>query len=126
MERRSNSIPVLEFFEYINEAVEMGRFSWKDKNRLARLKLRSVARAFYSTQPQLRADVTYEEFRIAFANRFKDKHTNQYRYARVQSAPQEKNESPDEFLDRLQILCQRTIRSSDNPVEQAVINQEAE
>jgi len=29
------------------------------------------------------------------------------------------------FLDRLRKLCQRTIRSSDNPVEQA-INQEAD
>jgi hypothetical protein len=44
----------------------------------------------------------------------------------VQNASQEKNESPEIFLDRLRKLCQRTIRSSDNPVEQAVINQEAD
>ena len=30
------------------------------------------------------------------------------------------------FLDRLRKLCQRTIRNSDNAVEQAVINQEAD
>jgi len=29
-------------------------------------------------------------------------------------------------LDRLRKLCQRTVRSSANPVEQAVINQEAD
>ena len=29
-------------------------------------------------------------------------------------------------MDRLRKLCQRTVRSSDNPVEQAVINQEAD
>jgi hypothetical protein len=29
------------------------------------------------------------------------------------------------FLDRLRKLCQRTIRSSDNP-EQAIINQESD
>jgi hypothetical protein len=34
----------------------MGRLSSKDKVSLARLKLRGVARAFYSAQPQLRAD----------------------------------------------------------------------
>ena len=123
----SNSIPVLEFFESINEAAEMGRLSSKDKIRLARLKLRGAARVFYSAQPQLRADdVTYEEFRTAFVNRFKDKHTDQYHYARMQNTSQEKNESPDVFLDRLRKMCQRTVRSSNNPVEQAVINQEAE
>jgi hypothetical protein len=99
----------------------MGRLSSKDKARLARLKLRGAARVFYATY-----DVTYEEFRTAFSNRFKDKHTDQYNYSRVQNASQEKIESPKVFLDRLRKLCQRTIRSSNNPVEQAVINQEAD
>jgi hypothetical protein len=123
----SNSISVIEFFESINEAAEMGRLCNKDKIRLARLKLRGAARLFYSAQPELRADdVLYEDFRTAFVNRFQDKHTDQYHYARVQNASQEKNESPEVFLDRLRKLCQRTVRSSDNPVEQAVINQEAD
>jgi hypothetical protein len=113
----SNSMPVLEFFESINEAAEMGRLSSKDKVRLARLKIRGAARAFYSAQPQLKADdITYEEFRATFVKRFKDKHTDQYNYSRAQNASQERNESPETFLDRLRKLCQRTIRSSDNPV----------
>ena len=33
----SNSMPVIEFFESINEAAEIGRLSSKDKVRLARL-----------------------------------------------------------------------------------------
>jgi len=70
--------------------------------------------------------VSYEDFRTAFVNRFQDKHTDQYHYARVKNASQEKNESPEVFLDRLRKLCQRTVRSSENPVEQAVINQEAD
>jgi hypothetical protein len=119
----SNSIPVNEFFESVEEAAEMGRMTSKDKVRLARLKLRGVARAFYSAQPQLKADdVTYEDFRKAFVNRFKDKHTDQYNYARVQNAVQDNNEGPEAFLDRLRKWCQRTIQSSSNPVEQAVIN----
>ena len=123
----SNSIPVTEFFESIDEAAEMGKLTSKDKVRLARLKLKGAARIFYSAQPLLKADdVTYENFRTAFIDRFKDKHTDHYHYARVQYASQEKSESPEVFLDRLRKLCQRTIRSSGNPVEQAIINQEAE
>jgi hypothetical protein len=122
-----NSISVLEFFELINEAVEMGRLSGKDKVRPARLKLRGAAIVLYTTQSHLKADyATYEEFRTAFINCFKDKHTDQYNCWRMQNASQEKNESPEVFLDFLRKLCQRTMRRSDNPVEQAVINQEAD
>jgi len=111
----------------VNEAAEMGRLSAKDKVRLARLKLIGAARVFYSSQPQLRADdVSYEVFRTPFINRFQDKHTDQYYDARVQNASQENNESPEVFLDRLWKLCQRTVCSSVNPVEQTVINQEAD
>ena len=82
---------------------------------------------FYSAQPQLKAeDVVYEEFKKAFIDRFKDKHTDHYNYVRVQNASQEKNESPEVFKDRLRKLCQRTIRRSNDPVEKAVINQEAD
>jgi hypothetical protein len=41
-----SSVPVYEFFEAIDEAAEMGRLSIKDKLRLARLKLRGVAKLF--------------------------------------------------------------------------------
>ena len=86
-----NSIPVTEFFESIDEAAEMGKLTSKDKVRLASLKLKGVARLFYSAQPLLKSDdVTYESFRTAFVDRFKDKHTDHYHYARVQNASQEK------------------------------------
>jgi len=44
----------------------------------------------------------------------------------VQNPSQEKNECPEVFLDSLRKLCQRTVRSSANAVEQAVIQQEAD
>jgi len=79
----------------LNEAAEMGRLSSKGKVHLARLKLRGATSVLFS-KSQLRAD-DVEEFRAAFLNRFKDKHTHQYHYARVQNASQEKNESLDVF-----------------------------
>ena len=123
----SNSISVFEFFESVDEAAEMGKLSTKDKVRLARLKLRGADRLFYSAQPLLKADdVTYGEFRRVFVERFKDKHTDQFDYSRLQTAVQEKHESLEVFLDRLRKLCQRTILGSNDPVEQAVINREAD
>jgi hypothetical protein len=64
----------------------MGNGSSKGKVRLARLKLRGAARVFYSAQPQLKVDdITCEEFQATFVNWFKDKHTNQCNYARLQN-----------------------------------------
>ena len=61
-----------------------------------------MAKLFYSAQLELKAeDVTYAALHAAFVTRFKDKHTDRYHYTRVQTAPQEKNESPEMFLDRL-------------------------
>ena len=76
---------------------------------------------------QLKADdVTTEDFRKTFVSRFKDKHTVRYNYDRLQDATREKNDSREAFLDRPRKWCQRTIKSSNNPVEQAVINREAD
>jgi hypothetical protein len=122
-----SSVPVHEFFEAIDEAAEMGWLSAKDKLRLARLKLRGVAKSFYSTQPQLKGDETeYADFKASFVQRFKDKQTNQYNYTRLQNASQVKDESPEMYLDRLRKLCQRTVPQTENPVEQAILNREAD
>jgi hypothetical protein len=58
--------------------------------------------------------------------RFKEKQTDQYNYTRLQTASQEKDESPEMYLDRLRKLCQKTIQHSENPVEQVILNKEAE
>jgi hypothetical protein len=59
----SNSIPGTEFFDKIDEAAEMERLSAKDKVHLVRLKLRGIAKSFYSAQPELKADdITYAAF----------------------------------------------------------------
>jgi hypothetical protein len=105
----------------------MGRLTATDKVHLAKLKLKCPVKLFYTAQSDLRADdVAYMTFRTAFVNRFKDKHTDQYNYTTLQIASQEKNESTEVFLDRLRKLCQRMIRRTENAVEQAVINQEAD
>jgi hypothetical protein len=79
-----SSVPVYEFFESIDEAAELGRLSAKDKLRLARLRLRGIAKAFYFTQPELKGDeIEYDDFKAAFIQRFKDKQTDQYNYTRL-------------------------------------------
>jgi hypothetical protein len=120
-------ISVYDFFETIDEAAEMGRLSTKDKLRLARLKIRGTAKSFYSTQLELKGDdVEYADFKAAFIQIFKDKQTDQYNYTRLQNASQERDDSPEIYLDRLRKLGQRTVQQTGDPVEQAILNREAD
>jgi hypothetical protein len=118
---------LLIFFGAIDEAAEIGGLTATDKVHLAELKLRGPAISFYTAQSELRVeDVTYETFRTALLNHFKDKQPDQYNCTRLQTASQERSESLEKFLDHLRKLCQWMIRRSDNTVEQAVINHEAD
>jgi hypothetical protein len=65
-------------------------------------KLRGSARLFYSTQPRLKAEgVDFGEFQAVFIERFRIKQTDQFNYVGLQNSPQEKDESPETYLDRL-------------------------
>jgi hypothetical protein len=68
----------------------------------------------------------YAGVKVAFVQRFKDKQTDQYNYTRLQKASQMEGETPEMYLDRLQKLCQRTIQRTENPVQQAIQNREAD
>ena len=46
----SNNVPVIEFFDSIDEAADMVRLTAKDKVHLAKMKLKGAARWFYTAQ----------------------------------------------------------------------------
>ena len=58
--------------------------------------------------------------------RYKDVHTEQYHYAKLQMERDGKNESPPEFADRCRALDQRIRFHSDDPVAQVVHRENAE
>jgi hypothetical protein len=61
-----------------------------------------------------------------FRKRFKDVHTDQYHYARLQMARQGKNGSPQEFADRCRALAQKITCQVDDPVAQGEHRENAE
>ena len=72
-----------------------------DKVEIALLKLADSAKTFYEGCPELYADgLTWQEFKTVFRNRYKDVHTDQYHYMKLQTARQAKGEDPQAFADR--------------------------
>jgi broad specificity phosphatase PhoE len=64
--------------------------------------------------------VTWQEFKNAFRRRFRDIHTDQYHYMKLQTARQGKNESPQEFADRCRGIAQKIMVKANDPVAQRI------
>ena len=71
-------------------------------------------------------DETWKDFRRAFRRRYEDVHTDQYHFARLQTARQAKGESPQEFADRCRGLAQKVMSTTDDPLAQRVHRENAE
>jgi hypothetical protein len=76
--------PLEEFLSSCEAAAKMGRWDEVDKIQVAILRLVDPAKSFYNTNLELQAkDVTWEKFKDAFRQRFKDVHTDQFHFTRL-------------------------------------------
>ena len=81
-----------EFFENIESAAKIGRWHSSECIQIGALKLSDSARTFYNTCLELHTeDATWENLKKAFRKRFRDVHTDQYHFMRLQTARQAKN-----------------------------------
>jgi hypothetical protein len=93
---------------------------------VALLKITDSAKLFYNGCPELHTkDTTWQTFKSAFRQRFKDARTDQYHFINLQSARQRKNESPQEFADRCKALAQKVARKVDDPLAQKIHQENA-
>jgi hypothetical protein len=106
-----------EFFSSIQTAAWIGRWEEKDQLEVAKLKLADSAKVFYQGCAELHAkNVTWEKFKSVLRQRFRDVHTDQCHYMRLQTVRQNKNESPQEFADRCRALAQKIVCKVDDPL----------
>jgi len=116
-----------EFVESIESAAKIGRWDSADCMKIAALKLTDSARTFYSTCLELHTEeATWDKFKKAFREGFKDVHTDQYHFMRLQTARQAKHESPQEFADRCRALAQKAMCKDSDPVAQRIHRENAE
>jgi hypothetical protein len=71
-------------------------------------------------------DVTWQIFKSVFNQRFKDVHSYQYHFMKLQTARQDKNESPQEFAARCRGLSPKVMYKVDDPVAQLIHRENAE
>ena len=91
------------------------------------LKLTEVAKEFYCSLVELQsAEITWQDFKTKFLHRFRDVRPPHFHYLQLQSARQGKDETPQDFSDRLRSLALRTVLKVDDSLLQAFHYEQAE
>jgi hypothetical protein len=117
----ASTISVEEFFSSIESSAKIANWKQSDQLQTAVLKLCGGAKMFYQGCAKLHTQGTnWETYKEAFRSRYKDVHSDQYHFTRLQTAMQKKNESPQEFADRCRDLAQKITCKVDGPVVQRV------
>jgi len=113
------SVRVKEFFESVESSAIIGNWSQSDKIQITVLKLTEVAKAFYSSNPELHStSISWENFKVKFLHRFRDVRSDQYHFMQLQTVKQQKDETPREFLDRCRLLAMKTVPKVEDPLLQ--------
>ena len=105
-----SAVSLDEFLENIESAAKRGRWHSSDCLQIAALKLTDSARTLYNTCLDLHAESgTWEKCKKTYRERFREVHTDQYHFTRLQMARQDKNVGPQEIADRCTALPQKIM-----------------
>ena len=114
-----DTVTLEEFLESIESSGSIGQWTENDQREFAVLKLTGSAKLFYQCCDELHEQgATWQLFKEAFRQRYRDVHTDQYHFTKLQTARQGKNESPQQFADCCKNLAQKvTIKSADPQIQ---------
>jgi hypothetical protein len=101
-----SAVPLEEFFGSIESSAQIGRLDEIDEMRITTLRLIDAAKIFYNGCTELHEEnVNWKDFKSAFRRRFRDVHSYQYYFMKLQTASQGRNKSPQKFGDRCRGLA---------------------
>jgi len=105
-----SGVPIEEFISSVEGTAYIEKWEESDKISIAVLKIMDAARLFYNGCPVLHEkDVNWQIFKSVFGQRFKNTHTDQHNFVRLQTARQKMNESLQQFADRCRALSQKIM-----------------
>ena len=86
------SVSVKQFFELVELSARIGCWSDSDNIQITVLKITEVAKAFFSSNPELHnTGISWENFKAKFLHRFRDVRSDSYHYMQLETTRQKKN-----------------------------------
>jgi hypothetical protein len=115
-----------EFISSIEGAAQVGLWGDSDRLIVAALRLSEGAKQFYNGCSELHSQgADWQTFKKVFRERYRDTHTEQYHFMKLQTARQSRNETPLEFADRCRSLAQKIVKKVDDPAAQKIHTENA-
>jgi len=79
----------------VDSSAIIGNWSDSDKLQITILKITEVAKTFYNSNQQLHStSISWENYKFKFLHRFRDVRNEQHRFLQIQTAKQQKDETP--------------------------------
>jgi hypothetical protein len=115
--------PLHEFLTAVENMADMGNWSERDKVRIATMRLEDAARTYVAAAPEFRGpSVTWENFKTALLQRFRDTRTDNFHYSQLHSAKQKADETVLAFSDRVRMLGRAIAPTEAEPAVQRACN----
>jgi len=122
-----DTVTLDEFLESIESSGRIGRWTENDQREVTVLKLTGSAKLFYRCCDELHEQgATWQLFKEAFRQWYRDVHMDQYHFTKLQTAIQGKKESPQQFADRCTNLAQKVMIKSADPQIQRIHKENAD
>jgi len=111
-----DTVTLEEFLETIESSGRIVRWTDKDQGFVAVLKLTGSAKSFYQFCDELHVQgANWQLFKEAFSQRYRDVHTDQYHFTKLQTAKQGRNKSPQQFFRSLQEFSAKSFDKISRP-----------
>lgn len=115
--------------EFFNRIDDVGKLSfWTESHKLliAKLKLTGTALTFSKTDETCQAATTLEEFKNALEVRFKDNLPEHFYFEQLANVRQERGEAIERYADRVKLISNKTLKSTQNALVDQVLRKEAD
>lgn len=117
---------VVPFFDNIDSIGELSNWSEAQKVQIIKLKLAGPALQFFKTDELCKSANSSLEIRNSFTKRFGDSLPNHYYFEELASIRQVKNESIEQFSDRVKRISDKTVRTNANEEVNKILREEAD
>jgi len=121
------AVTLEEFISSIESSARICQWEEADKVEITLLKLVGSAKPYYKRCSEIHVEgLNWQTFKMVLRNRYKDVHTDQDHYKKLQTVREAKGEEPQAFADRSKELAGKIISKVVDPVAQRKHNENSE
>lgn len=117
---------VVPFFDNVDSIGELSGWNETQKVQVIKLKLTGPALQFFKSDENCKDAISSEQIRNSFTKRFGDSLPDHYYFEELAAARQLRNETIEQFSDRVKRISDKTLRTNANEEVNRILREEAD